>query len=347
MPIVYFFPKLARTTLQGYKQYSREDGAPPFRFGIQSNLSELDGYHWWDAQVMLNGVCYVDMVYRLWQRTGDDNLLREFYNSVKKSTTLTATMGEPPYPVVGFPPGDNQTEWWEGWPWTGIATHAAGLHLSNLILSEKMAVAMEDDDFAQRCRAWRRQGSENLENSNWHDGAYLLLSKPQTGQIEYKIMSNQLDGEWANAYLGLDEGVFKPERVTEALKTIKQTCFNEMVGAVSFSARDGTQELTTYGIFPAETLILGMTYMYQGDMESGMKVCFDCMNNLVLRQGKCWDMPNMVNADTGEVRFGTDYYQMMMLWAVPAAIDGKGIREFCAPDGFVDRILQAGMQNSN
>ena len=145
----------------------------------------------------------------------------------------------------------------------------------------------------------------------------------------------------------MDEGVFKPERVTEALKTIKQTCFNEMVGAVSFSARDRTQELTTYGIFPAETLILGMTYMYKGDMKSGMKVCFDCMNNLVLRQGKCWDMPNMVNADTGEVRFGTDYYQMMMLWAVPAAIEGKGISEFCAPDGFVDRILQAGMQNSN
>ena len=347
MPVVYFFPKLARTTLRGYKQYSRKkDGAPPFRFGIQSNLSELDGYHWWDAQVMLNGVCYVDMVYRLWQRTGKKELLKEFYDSVKKSTTLTATMGEPPYTVVGFPPGDKQTEWWEGWFWTGIATHAAGMHLSTLMLAEKMAMAMGDADFVEQCRAWRKQGSDNLEDNNWQDGSYLLMGKPQTGMVENKIMSNQLDGEWANAYLGLAEGVFKPERVTEALKTIKRTCFNDKVGAVSFASRDGVQELTTYGIFPPETLILGMTYMYKGDMESGMKVCFDCMNNLVLRQGKCWDMPNMVNADTGEVSFGTDYYQMMMLWAVPAAIDGKGIKEFCAPGGFVDRILRAGMLDS-
>ena len=73
-----------------------------------------------------------------------------------------------------------------------------------------------------------------------------------------------------------------------------------------------------------------------------MKLCFDCMNNMVLRQGKCWDMTNMVNADTGEVRFGTDYYQMMMLWAVPAAIENKGIKDFCAPGGLVDRIMEAG-----
>ena len=347
MPIVYFFPKLARTTLRGYQHYSREDGAPPFRFGIQSNMSELDGYHWWDAQGMLNGVCYVDMVYRMWQRTGDNDLLREFYESIKKCTTRTATIGEPPYTTVGFPPGENQTEWWEGWPWTGIATHAAGMHLSNFMLAESMAQAMDDKEFAQQCRAWFKQGSENLEKHNWHEGSYLLLNKPQTGRREEKVMSNQLDGEWANAYLGLDKGVFKPERVTEALETIKRTCFNELVGAVSFASRDGTQELTTYGIFPPETLILGMTYMYQGQMESGMKVSYDCMNNMVLRQGKCWDMTNMVNADTGEVRFGTDYYQMMMLWAVPAAIDSKGIKEFCAAGGFVDQILQAGKQDSN
>lgn len=343
MPIVYFFPKLARTTLRGYKQYSRpKDGAPPFRFGIQSNLAELDGYHWWDAQVMLNGVCYVDMIYRLWQRTGDLEVLKEFYESAKKSTTFTATMGEPPFPVVGFPPGDKQTEWWEGWFWTGIATHAAGMHLSTIMLAEKMAEAMGDTEFAKQCQAWKKQGSDALEKHNWKDGSYLLMCKPQTGMVEDKVMSNQLDGEWANAYLGLSEGVFKPSRVTEALATIKRTCFNDKVGAVSFASRDGVQELTTYGIFPPETLILGMTYMYKGDMDTGMKVCFDCMNNLVLRQGKSWDLPNMVNADTGEVRFGTDYYQMMMLWAVPAAIDSKSIKEFCAPGGFVDRILTAG-----
>ena len=82
--------------------------------------------------------------------------------------------------------------------------------------------------------------------------------------------------------------------------------------------------------------------MYKGDRETGLKVSYDCMNNMVIRQGKEWDMTNMVNADTGEVRFGTDYYQMLLLWAVPAAINEQSLGEFCSPGGFVDRIIKAG-----
>ena len=341
MPIVYFFPKLAHSTLKGYKEYFREDGAAPFCFGPQTDMWQGNNNHAHDNQIMLNGVCYVDMVYRMWQRSGDKNLLSEFYDSVKTSTTLTATMGEEPYPVVGFPPGDKQTEWWEGWPWTGIATHAAGMHLSNILLAEAMAQAMGDEAFAKQCRRWFEKGSRTLESNNWLEGSYLLYNKPQTGTKSDKVMSNQLDADWANAYLGLKEGVFKPERALETLATIKRTCLNELVGAVSFASRDGSQELTTYGIFPPETLILGMTYMYKGDRKTGLKVSYDSMYNMVIRQGKGWDMTNMVNADTGEVRFGTDYYQMMILWAVPPAMDGVDLKTFCRPGGLVDKMLKA------
>ena len=342
MPIVYFFPKLARTTLDGYKQYMREDGAAPFCFGAQSNMWQANNNHAHDNQIMLNGVCFVDMVYRMWQRTGDDGLLEKFYDAVKKSTTLTATMGEKPFEVVGFPPGDKQTEWWEGWPWTGIATHAAGMHLSNLLLAEKMAAAVGDREFAEQCRAWYRQGSADLEQHNWRDGSYLLFNKPQTGQESDKVMANQLDAEWANKFLGLEESAFPRDRVNETLETIRKTCLHPVVGAVSFASREGAQELTTYGIFTPEILILGMTYLYYDDRETGIDICRRCMENIVLKQGKGWDMPNQVYADTGEVQFGTDYYQMMIVWAIPAAMEKQGIAEFCAPGGLVDRILQAG-----
>jgi len=346
MPIVYFFPTLARTTLKGYREYQREDGAAPFCFGPQSDMWQGNNNHAHDNQIMLNGVCYVDLVYRLWKRTQDDSVLDHFYESVKKSTTLTATMGEKPYPVVGFPPGDKQTEWWEGWPWTGIATHAAGMHLSNLLLAEDMAKANGDSKFAEQCREWFQQGSRDHEELNWHNGSYLLFNKPQSNQSSDKIMSNQLDAEWANSFLGLKENVFRKDRIGEALETIRETCLYPTVGAVSFASRDGSKELTTYGIFPPETLILGMTYLYQGDKETGLEICRQCMENLVVRQKKEWDLPNMVNAETGEVTFGTDYYQMMILWAVPAAIDGQSIAEFCAPGGLVDRVLKAGSESN-
>ena len=45
---------------------------------------------------------------------------------------------------------------------------------------------------------------------------------------------------------------------------------------------------------------------------------------------------------TGERVFGFDYYQNLMLWALPAAIDGKSLDDPCKPGGLVDWILQAG-----
>jgi uncharacterized protein (DUF608 family) len=340
MPIVYFFPELARTSLRGYKRYQRQsDGAAPFIFGAQDNLWQGVN-NAWENQIMLNGVCYVDMVDRLWQRTSDPTILNEFWDSVKASTTLTATMGEDPYPVVGFPPGDAQTEWWEGWPWTGIATHAAGMHLSNLKIAERMAEAVGDTEFVGEARAWLEQGSRDLETLNWEEGSYLLFHKPQSGEKSNKVMSNQLDAEWANAYHGL-KGVFQSDRVAQTLDTIRKTCLSEKVGAVSFAAREGEQELTSYGIFPPETLILGMTYLYNGQRETGMQMIQQCLENMVLRHGKGWDMCNQLRADTGEPTFGTDYYQMMIIWALPAAIDGQDIKSACGKGGLVDRILTA------
>jgi hypothetical protein len=54
-------------------------------------------------------------------------------------------------------------------------------------------------------------------------------------------------------------------------------------------------------------------------------------------------MPNIMrgDADTGERTYGNDYYQDMMLWSLPAALEGK---DFSAPmqhRGLVDRVLRA------
>jgi len=54
-------------------------------------------------------------------------------------------------------------------------------------------------------------------------------------------------------------------------------------------------------------------------------------------------MPNIMrgDVDTGERTYGNDSYQDMMLWSLPAAIEGK---DFSAPTkrgGLVDRIVRA------
>ena len=66
MPLVYFFPQSALSTLRGYKGYQDADGAVPFMFGgccvgtpYCDPAMASRGY-----QITMNGPCYVDLVDR-------------------------------------------------------------------------------------------------------------------------------------------------------------------------------------------------------------------------------------------------------------------------------------------
>lgn len=45
--------------------------------------------------------------------------------------------------------------------------------------------------------------------------------------------------------------------------------------------------------------------------------------------------------DTGERTFGNDYYQDIMLWSLPAAIEGQDLSGPTKPGGLVDRVVKA------
>jgi uncharacterized protein (DUF608 family) len=87
--------------------------------------------------------------------------------------------------------------------------------------------------------------------------------------------------------------------------------------------------------------MLGMTYMYEGEVEFGLELCRRCWENIVLRNGMCWDQPNIVRGDTGEKVYGGDYYQNLMLWSLPAAMEGKGLASVCGAEGLVGRMIRA------
>ena len=70
-------------------------------------------------------------------------------------------------------------------------------------------------------------------------------------------------------------------------------------------------------MFAAELLVLAMTYIYAGENEFGLDPARRFWANLALRQRHPWDLPNNVCGDTGARVDGTDYYQGMMLWAMP------------------------------
>ena len=336
IPIVYFFPDLALSSLRGYVHYMREDGAAPFKWGLTGDMANVT----WESQKSLNGVCFVDLVSRLWLRTGDDAILREFYPAVKKSTTCTMNLRPGPEGIVGMPKGNVGREWWESEDWYGIVPHIGSMHLSNLKIAERMAEKMGDGDFARQCSQWYQEGSALMEDKAWAGEYYLLYTEPETGRKSDTLMANQIDGDWANRFHGLPN-ILRSDRFPKVLETIRRTCLNEQCGAVSFAYRDGTPQLRSYGIFPPEIMILGMMFLYAGQRETGMEIVRRLMYDLVCRHGYAFDLPNMLLCDTGERSFGTDYYQNMMFWAMPAAVAGQDLRGPCAPGGLVDRVLQA------
>ncbi len=195
-----------------------------------------------------------------------------------------------------------------------------------------------------------------MEEKLWSGGYYLAYYEPESGRKSELVFGYQLDGDWMCFFHGLP-GVFRQDRAKIALDTIRRTC---MVlaphGAANFANPDGTAadsskfmtegweiDYGTYGCFLPEVWMLAATYMYQGQKEVGIELARNSVSALV-KFGFTWTQPNLVNGATGERIYGSDYYQNLMLWALPAAIEGKDLTQATAAGGLVDRIIKAGRQ---
>ncbi len=375
VPLVYFFPELALSTLRGYKAYQYPDGAPPWVFG-GCTAGAAEGYEATDPcemataspgyQNTLNGPCYVDMFDRYWQRTGNDEILKEFYPSIKKAVAYTISLRPGADGIVSVPTGNrNPTQphakpgggldWFEGNGWFGMTPHVGGIHLAMLAMAERMAKHMNDDEFVNQCQEWISQGSQAMENKLWAGDYYLSYYEPESNLKSDLVFGYQLDGDWMAKYHGLP-GVFRADRTDTTLKKIKQTCIAiNRYGAANFarptaSAADPKEFAASawgegygaHGYFPPEVYILGATYGYAGDVETGMEIVRTCLEGISVAEGYTWTQPNVVSGDTGKVIYGSDYYQNMMLWAVPSALDGHDISKATASGSLVDRVLRAG-----
>lgn len=376
VPIVYFFPELALSTLRGYKAYQYPNGAAPWVFGGCTS-GAADGYQATDGtemaipspgyQTTLNGPCYVDMFDRYWQRTGNEEVLKEFYDSLKKNTTYTMNLRPGPEGIVSVPAGDvNPTnpngtpgsglDWFEGNKWFGMTPHVGGIHLAQLRIMERIATRVGDHAYAEQCRKWFAEGSREMESKLWAGKYYLSYYEPSTGKKSDLVFGYQLDGDWMCFYHGLP-AVFPKERAKTALATIKNTCMAiAPYGAANFANPNGTVAASekfmaqgwglnygSYGYFPPEVWMLAATYLYQDEHQTGMKLAESCMHGIV-KYGYTWTQPNIVNGSTGKRVYGSDYYQNMILWSLPAAIEQQDLAKACAPGSLVERVIAAGKQ---
>jgi len=367
LPLVYFFPQAALSTLEAYRAYQFPDGRPPWILGgvtaiVPENRNPYDlcspdtGY-----QTVLNGACVIIMADRYWRVTGDDGFLRRYWDSLKScndfSLNLRPAFGDSQIIAMPQPGTDNyvlgDTEWFEAPEpgWKGYVTHAGGVRLAQVGIMRRMASHLGDLEYAQRCEHWLQAGSQALEQHLWvgtrNPGYYLNFNDPDSGQRSDLIFGYQLDGQWIADFHGIPP-VFPPDRAQNALETVRQAnCQISQSGATNYASPDGSPAQVggygTYGYFPPELFMLACTYIYAGESEFGLDLLKRCLYNIASR-GYQWDMPNIVSGDqdTGERAFGADYYQNLMLWALPAALDGGDISSPLKDGGLIARVLEAG-----
>lgn len=344
LPLIFFFPDLFAALLRGYAHFQLPTGEIPLGLGWGADL----GSPIYDFLRTTNGPNFIDLAGRLLERGQNDALLRELYPAVKKAIEFTQTLDRDDDGLLDLDPWPTGNQFYGAWHWVGTATHPNGYWLAALAAAERMAEAAGDLDFAASCRAAYQKGAAALEQKLWNGNSYLLYSDPASGAKSDTILSNQLAGQWLADLHGLAP-VFPKDRVHTVLDTVMQTTVPRTeFGLLNAIRPDGTFDKTgdthSLEIFPGENLVVAATLIYSGDKEAGLAIAEQVMSNIVLLQRRGWDMPNMIDPVDGSVTKGTDFYQMMIQWALPLALDGKSIRGMCAPGELVDRVLQAARQ---
>ena len=360
LPLAYFFPELALSTLRGYKGYQFEEGAVPWIFGGCTEGSPyIDfamphrGY-----QITLNGPCYVAMVDRYLMCHDSKGLLREFYPSVKKSVAYT----------IGLQSRARRR---------GEHARPSGQH-ERLQLGDRVVRVRP----LGRHRAARRRSPSGHAGDGPTDGRARRRpairramphvdrpgpEKPQHEDVERPVLLDALGREGGQEVrpgfcqpVGwpMDHPFPRPPRRipggprSHGARTIEELNMSASpYGAISFIKPDKTvlrphefplaSFYHPYDFFLPEVMMLGMTYMYDGQNELGLELTRRSMDNIVCKQGSRWYMPVIILGDTGKRSSGTDYYQNMMLWSLPAAMEGKSLDAVCRPGGLVDRMIKA------
>lgn len=364
LPLVYFFPDLARTTLRALVNFIRDDGAIPFTLGQGLDLITQQQH---DRQRTLNGCCFVDMVDRLWLRTGDDEVVKEFYPYVKRTVDYMMSLVSGPANVISTA-GD---QWYEAMAWPGMSSHVGGVRLATLRLAYRMAEKMGDKEYMNKCQTWLHQGSDLLEKHLWSKTHYMIYNDEKLAQKDERlqtdqkgedfianvhegagqksdlVLSHQLDGEWIADLHGV-ASVFRKERMDAALATIKRlNAPLTTAGLLVVVQPDGKP--TSYGArmgglstMPASAFITAANFIYEGDREGGLRIAHDCLREITCDQAITWDIPNILigTKEKKQRVYGTDYYQAMSLWGLPAALSNQTIQNASAPGSLVDRIMQ-------
>jgi len=186
-----------------------------------------------------------------------------------------------------------------------------------------------------------------MEREAWAGTHYVLFNEPETGRRSDVVMGYQLDGECIAAH-GLP-GVFRRRTGPDDPRyhraherggiALRRAGLLASRTPPTLERGTGTRLLGAQGVAPVGTIMLAMTYLYRGRrrVRHGSRPSLragDPPARLVR------ELATVIGGTEGP-RGGFDYYQNMMLWALPSAIEGGDLAGPCVQGGWSTAVLAA------
>ena len=358
-PALFFFPDLEVSTLEAFRHFQINDGEVPFSYGRETSMRD-PRYH---CQHPLNSGQYAQMIYRLYRRTGDEALLKAFYDSAKRAVRYQFSLDDDDDGLVNDQAHVAPTELWPAnqfydiWPWWGTSAYVAGTWLATLACGQAMAEVVGDDAFAEESRSWLERGQVAYQEKLWTGSYYRLWNDPGNRRANDVSLGNQLMAQWCVKVVGLPD-VLPEDRVRLALETVERlnmaaTPYGLVNGVTPAGERyDSTAERTFDGVveiatgndhakqtFVGETLCAAMTFMFHGHTETGLEIGRRVYEAVSLKSASPWNQRCLIDAESGLPVWGDDYYSNMAIWVVPMALAGQSIGDFVESGGLLDRVL--------
>lgn len=225
LPDVALFPELEQSTLAGFRHFQIRDGEIPFTFGMGTSMRE-PRYH---CQHPLNAGQYAQMIWRLYQRTGQRAILDDFYVSAKDAIRYQYSLDDDNDGLINEQAHVLPDQLWPAnqfydiWPWWGTSSYVAGIWMATLACGHALAQAYGDTAFADECAHRLQRAQPIFDAKLWTGSYYRLWADPtnQQGQGTHNDVSlaNQLMVQWCVRIAGVAD-VLPSARVDAALQSV-------------------------------------------------------------------------------------------------------------------------------
>ncbi|MDR1287535.1 MAG: hypothetical protein LBK08_08010 [Treponema sp.] len=370
-PFLFFFPELEETALRAFRHFQAEDGEICFSFGLETSMRDVR-YH---CQHPLDAGYYVQQILRWYQRTGNKEKLKEYYESLKRAVRYHYTLDDDGDGLVNDQPHVLPGEIWPAnqfydiWPWWGTSVYVAGVWLATLKAAAATANLMEDGEFAAECDGAFAKGIKAFDEKLWRGDYYRLWTNPEGKENCEVSLGNQLMTEWCAAITGTGPVVDEKKTglVLDAVLRLNAgaTAFGMVNGvtpngerfySVQFErsrdkgggvleSRIQLDEANDHSaqIFIGESFAAVTTFLYKGRREQGLEIGKRLYEMIALHTCTPWDQYCLYDSCSGQPIWGHDYYSNMIQWLLPVALEGKNLAQyFSDQNNLVNRIIAAG-----